>query len=197
MFSINHIVYPDSSGIVSYYFQGMMRTFQKSEFADSSQGQPCQQPFLKITVSGLIFNSSAQYPKDSYYLCSMKIIRLTVNLFASPYIHIVGYYFFIFLFLLFRAAPMAYGSSQARGQIEATAACLHHSHSNSGSEQCLQLTPQLMAMLDSQPTERGQGLNWHPHGYQLDLFLLLHNRTPSRGWLLRQSNKRTFTEQWK
>ena len=30
------------------------------------------------------------------------------------------------LFFAFRAAPMAYGSSQARGQIRATAASLHH-----------------------------------------------------------------------
>ena len=33
-------------------------------------------------------------------------------------------------FLLFRAAPTAYGSFQARDQIGATAASLHHSHSN-------------------------------------------------------------------
>ena len=31
------------------------------------------------------------------------------------------------------AAPAAYGSSQARGRIEATAAGLHHSRSNTGS----------------------------------------------------------------
>ena len=42
-------------------------------------------------------------------------------------------YLFIYLFLLFRAAPMAYGGFQARGQIRATAASLHHSHSNAGS----------------------------------------------------------------
>ena len=41
---------------------------------------------------------------------------------------------FLFLFfpLLFRAAPAAYGSSQARNQIGAAAASLHHSHSNAG-----------------------------------------------------------------
>ena len=41
--------------------------------------------------------------------------------------------FFSFLplfFCLFGAAPTAYGSSRARGQIGATAARLHHSHSN-------------------------------------------------------------------
>ena len=38
--------------------------------------------------------------------------------------------FFIYLFLLFRAALMAYGGSQARSLIEGTAAGLHHSHSS-------------------------------------------------------------------
>ena len=33
---------------------------------------------------------------------------------------------------LFRAAPMAYGCSQARGRIRATAASLHHSHKQWG-----------------------------------------------------------------
>ena len=35
---------------------------------------------------------------------------------------------------LFRAAPEAYGGSQARGGIRATAASLHHSHSHMGSK---------------------------------------------------------------
>ena len=39
-----------------------------------------------------------------------------------------------FFFLLFRAASAAFGSSQARGRIQAAAAGLHHSHSNVGSE---------------------------------------------------------------
>ena len=38
--------------------------------------------------------------------------------------------FFIFYFLLFGAAPAAYGSSQARGRSRAAPAPLHHSHSN-------------------------------------------------------------------
>ena len=37
--------------------------------------------------------------------------------------------------------PVAYGSFQARGQIRATAAGLHHSHSNMGSKLCLCPTP--------------------------------------------------------
>ena len=53
--------------------------------------------------------------------------------------------FFSFLFFL-RAAPAAHGSSQARGQIRATAASLRHSHSNTRSKLWLWPTPQLMAM---------------------------------------------------
>ena len=37
----------------------------------------------------------------------------------------------LFSFIYFRAAPAAYGNSQARGRMRATAAGLHHSHSHS------------------------------------------------------------------
>ena len=48
----------------------------------------------------------------------------------------ISTFFFFFLPFLFvwRAAPAAYGSSQARGQIEATGAGLHHSYNNSRSK---------------------------------------------------------------
>ena len=69
-------------------------------------------------------------------------------------------FFFFFLINLFIfvvvvvvaiswAAPAAYGGSQARGQIGAVATGVHHhSRSNTGSEPCLQPTPQLMATPD-------------------------------------------------
>ena len=56
--------------------------------------------------------------------------------------------FFFLSFVFFRAIPSAYGGSQARGLIRATAASLHQSHSNSGSEPHLQPTPQLTATPD-------------------------------------------------
>ena len=56
--------------------------------------------------------------------------------------------FFWFFFLRFRATPVAYGGSQARGQIRDTAASLHHSHSNAGSKPHLRPTPQLTATWD-------------------------------------------------
>ena len=48
----------------------------------------------------------------------------------------------MFVFLLFRAVPAAYGGSYTRGGIRATAASLHHSHGNARSEPCLRPTPQ-------------------------------------------------------
>ena len=59
-----------------------------------------------------------------------------------------SFFFFFCLFAFSRAAPTAYGGSQARGPIRAVAAGLHQSHSNAGSESHLQPTPQLMATPD-------------------------------------------------
>ena len=68
-----------------------------------------------------------------------------------------------FVFLFFRAIPAARGS-QARDRIGATAAGLHHSQGNVGSEPCLQPTPQLTTTPDPEPTEQGQGWSPKPHG---------------------------------
>ena len=51
-------------------------------------------------------------------------------------------------FCHFRATPVAYGSSQARGRIRAAAAGLRHSHSNARCKLRLQPTPQLTATPD-------------------------------------------------
>ena len=52
------------------------------------------------------------------------------------------------LFVFSKAAPMAYGGSQARGRIGAVATSLCHSHSHTGSEPHLPPTPQLTATPD-------------------------------------------------
>ena len=62
--------------------------------------------------------------------------------------NILSLIYIYFLFLLLRAVPTAYGSSQARGQIGATGAVIHHGHSYTVSEPCLRPTPQLMPMSD-------------------------------------------------
>ena len=64
-----------------------------------------------------------------------------------------------FFFGPFRAAPVAYGSSQASSQIRPIAASLHHSHSNAGSERHPQPVHSLRQHWILNPLEWGQGLN--------------------------------------
>ena len=67
----------------------------------------------------------------------------------------MGFFFF------FRAAPAAYGNSQARRQIRVAAAGLHHSHSYAGSELHSYSVPPCNAR--SLTHEWGQGSSLHPH----------------------------------
>jgi len=63
-------------------------------------------------------------------------------------VHLTVFFFFLHIFAISWAAPVAYGGSQARGLIGAVAAGLHQSHNNAGSEPRLPPTPQLTAMPD-------------------------------------------------
>ena len=66
------------------------------------------------------------------------------NIFLEQSVATYTTFFFFFKFF-FRAAPMAHGSFQARGQIGTAATGLCHSHSNTGSESSLPPTLQLIA----------------------------------------------------
>ena len=70
------------------------------------------------------------------------------DFYQFPILKLIFFCFFFCLFLLFRATPAAYGGSEARGQIGATAATLLHSHNNVGSKPHMQPTPQFLAMPD-------------------------------------------------
>ena len=70
---------------------------------------------------------------------------------SSLYFQSINFKNFIYLFLLFRAAPAAYGGSQARGRIRVIAIVLCLSRSNTGSEPHLWLTTQLMATPELNP----------------------------------------------
>ena len=100
--------------------------------------------------------------KDKYILIVALLIffGLLFRIFFLPFLSLLSCLFFFFS----RAAPAAYGGSQARGLIGAVAAGLHQSHSNVGSELHLRPTLQLTAMLDPYPTDQGQGLNLPPPG---------------------------------
>ena len=77
---------------------------------------------------------------------SLRRIRVKIQVQGVWLARLFSYSYFIlfYLFCLFGiswAPPMAYGGSQARGQIGAVAAGLHQSYSNTGSVPCLQPTP--------------------------------------------------------
>ena len=99
-----------------------------------------------ITVLKIKLNVWSANTKNALETWAIKYI--TAFIFIQVWRTIRSFAFFFFVFCLFRAAPMTYGGSQARGSNRAIAASIHHSHSNATSELRLQPTPQLMAMPD-------------------------------------------------
>ena len=75
------------------------------------------------------------------YICIYMCIYMCVYIYTHTYIYIC-------LFAFSKAAPVAYGDSQARGLIRAVTTSLRQSHSNVGYEPRLRPIPQLMAILD-------------------------------------------------
>ena len=83
-------------------------------------------PSIALTINALSLAPS--FKEENDYLIAFSITTQNVEL-------VDLYLFFFFGLIVFsRAAPAAYGGSQARGQIRVVAAGLHHSHSNTGSE---------------------------------------------------------------
>ena len=112
-------------------------------------------------ICGIPLSLEYLIPLDTYFWTQGSLRTVLFNFQVCGdllVISFIGFYFNSFMireytlhnfnsfFHLFRAESMAYGSSQARGQIRAVVASLHHNHSNTGSELRLQPTPQLMAM---------------------------------------------------
>ena len=99
-----------------------------------------------LTMLVRIYGTVLKRSGESSYPCLVlrgKAVSLLVTKYA------VGCRFFLgSCFFFLRATPAAYGGSQARGRTGATAAGLHHSHSNAGSEPHLQPIPQLTATTD-------------------------------------------------
>ena len=65
-------------------------------------------------------NCNCMVPSQIHFPCTT-----TGTLFLVTFYY---YYYLFIYFCLFRAAPMAYGSSWAKSPIEAAANSLHHSH---------------------------------------------------------------------
>ena len=112
-------------------------------------GFPLHCPFNQIAVPGLTLYPTFFYP---FLKLGMERYRRIFNFldfyllgFVIKFVLICS---FVHLFIyshLFRAAPVAFGGSQARGPFGAVASGLYHSHSNTGSESCLWPTSQFTA----------------------------------------------------
>ena len=118
--------------------------------------------FLQLTLK----KSAPIYPRS---ICPLrKIFNLDKSFRDIIYGHFIylSIYLSLFIYLLFRAAPVAYGSSQVRDEIGAAADGLSHSHSSLGPEPHLRPTPPLTATSVPLPAEQDQGSNPHPGGYR-------------------------------
>ena len=105
-----------------------------------------------IMAAGHVLISGGTSPPSFFFFPKIFIANIAHFLFLLKLllqiIEINIIFFFNFYFLVFRAAPAAKGSSQARGWIGATTAGLCQSHDNIRSEPNLQHTPQLATTLD-------------------------------------------------
>ena len=96
--------------------------------------------FKKKVLGKMLATKASEYTFTLTYTVNHVFRSFKSNDYSSKHI---STFFFFFVFCLFRAEPTAYEGSQARSQIGAAATGLHHSHSNTRSEPCLQPTAQL------------------------------------------------------
>ena len=107
-----------------------------TSFANSSSHQEAAFSFF----DSFLHCAKAFYLFIYIFIC----IHIYLYIFLSFYFIFLGLFIYLFIYFFLRAAPTAYGGSQARGLMGTVAASLLHSHSNARSELCLQPTPQLM-----------------------------------------------------
>ena len=104
---------------------------------------------LLIFCWGLCLYSSKILACNFLFLCCLYMVLVSHKLVFSKLIEWICSLLFNLFFLSFSTAtPTAHGGTQARVLIRATAAGLHHSHSNARSEPHLQPPPQLLATWD-------------------------------------------------
>ena len=162
---ISFPLHPNRNSLLCFWKHYPSKAFQDSlqlvPFGENQSASslywPVQQVIIKVIHPTFLFNLemswgpfgrcsscpgwaqrelSLDWPDDQ----SWWHVRVTYN---------PAFLLFSFLFIyFFRAAHAAYGGSQARGLIRATAAGLHQSHSNVGFEPHMWPTPQLMGMPD-------------------------------------------------
>ena len=91
-------------------------------------------PLFKIVLSIISWNKDLNlFQRKLSVKDSSHHLPCLATLYTSHKYFILIYVMLCYVIAISRAAPVAYGGSQARGRIGAVAAGLHQSHSNSGS----------------------------------------------------------------
>ena len=108
-------------------------------------------------IDHILDNKTSLRTFQKIKICHLMTVELNLKMIKSSLelniLKLIQFYitFLLLLFCFFafsRAAPEAYVGSQPRGLIRAVAIGLCQSHSNAGSEPCLQPIPQLTATPD-------------------------------------------------
>ena len=121
---------------------------------------------------------------------SKSFLTSRISLLRTTQVGLIFFLIFKNFFVFSRAAPMAYGNSQARGLIGVAFAGL--CHSNTGSKPSLQPTPQLTATPDPHPL--GEARDRTYNAWSLARFVNHWATTGTPGWinLIKKTNKLQF-----
>ena len=105
---------------------------------------------LFILIQSDIFYAILPYPFFEFCFPFSKLTSQVIMgcIHTSVKYCFLGVFLLLSFFVFSRAAPEAYGGSQARGLMGAVATSLCQSHSDAGSEPYLRPTPHLTAMQD-------------------------------------------------
>ena len=122
-------------------FQLVERALVSSAACNPIMGAPPWWHNLNLIISQGTSNIFRPAITDIRSVAHTYFNKMLILPFLSVNQHSLILFFFFGLFAFSRAAPRAYGGSQARGPIGAVAAVLRHS--NTGSKPRLQPTPQL------------------------------------------------------
>ena len=107
-----------------------------------SEGSRLQHGARKCWGEGCVPLHDVTVVAVSLQMQTLKVKFSTVNVYSVLDVTCALIRLFFFFFIFLGPSPTAYGGCQARGQIGARVAGLHHSLSNSGFEPHLRPTPQ-------------------------------------------------------
>ena len=147
------------------YQAGVQSKLQLPAYATATQDLSCIYNLPHRSQQHQIFNPLSEARDWTHVLMDTSQVHFCWATMGTPLWQCIFFFFFFFWSFVFLGLHLQHVEvPRLGGLIRAVAAGLHHGHSNARSELRLWPTPQLMAMPDAYPTERGKVSNLHPHG---------------------------------